>query len=119
MIRSIGVASLLTLTLLMAQDKDTGKRTEGEQTAQTVTADQQKQNAADRSLTQRIRRAVVQADGMSINARNVKIISRDGKVTLRGPVNTVEEREKIEQIAKQLAGDSNVVCDLEVKGGNK
>ena len=55
------------------------------------TADQQKMNPADRAITQKIRKAVHDDTGLSTYAHNIKIISQDGKVTLRGPVRSEDE----------------------------
>ncbi len=52
---------------------------------------------------------------MSVNARNVKIITRNGRVTLRGPVNTVEEKTLIGDIANRIVTADNVDNQLEVK----
>ena len=56
---------------------------------------------------------------MSVNARNVKIITADGKVTLRGPVNTQEEKDAIDGIAKNVAGKDNVDNQIEVADKSK
>ena len=115
--RRIGAALLLTLAAaLVAQEPDNTKKNERDRKAGAVTADQQKENASDRALSQKIRKAVVDAEGMSTYAKNVKIVSRDGKVTLRGPVNNQDEKTKIEELAKTIAGASNVVSELEIKG---
>jgi osmotically-inducible protein OsmY len=58
----------------------------------------------DRKITQRIRQAVVADDSLSFTAKNVKIITVDGKVTLRGPVKSEQERSTIGAAAKQVAG---------------
>jgi osmotically-inducible protein OsmY len=52
---------------------------------------------------------------MSVNAQNVKIITVDGRVTLRGPVNTAEEKRLIGEIADRIAHSENVDNQLEVK----
>ena len=52
---------------------------------------------------------------MSVNAKNVKIITKDGQVTLRGPVNTAEEKRLIGEIADRIARSGNVDNQLEVK----
>jgi osmotically-inducible protein OsmY len=69
---------------------------------------------ADLELTQKIRKAVVADDGLSMNAHNVKIISANGVVTLRGPVNSQDEKAKIEATAVNIAGAKNVRNQLEV-----
>ena len=57
-----------------------------------VTADQQKDNATDRDLTQKIRRALMQDKTLSTYAHNVKVIAQAGQVTLKGPVRSEDER---------------------------
>ena len=66
------------------------------------------------NLTAKIRQQVLDVKDLSIDARNVKIITADGKVTLRGPVKSSEERETIERIARDVAGEGNVDNQLEV-----
>jgi osmotically-inducible protein OsmY len=79
-----------------------------------VTPMDQSSAPADLELTQKIRKAVVADDGLSMNAHNVKIIAANGVVTLRGPVNSQDERAKIEATAVNIAGASNVRDQLEV-----
>jgi osmotically-inducible protein OsmY len=79
-----------------------------------VTADQQKSNKTDRSLTQQIRRAVVSDKTLSTSAHNVKIITRDGMVTLRGVVKSDDEKKAIEDKATQIAGQGKVSNELTV-----
>ena len=79
-----------------------------------VTADQQKMNKADRQLTQKIRRAINDDKSLSTYAHNVKIISQDGMVTLKGPVRTDDERVSIEAKATGIAGSGKVTNELSV-----
>ena len=74
----------------------------------------QSEDPADREMTAKIRRRVVDLPDASVNARNVKIITAGGKVTLRGPVSSEEERDAIAKIAKDVAGDDAVDNQLEV-----
>lgn len=69
---------------------------------------------ADREITQAIRQAVVDGDEMSVNAQNVKIITKNGVVTLRGPVETSAERAAIETLAQRTAGVNRVDNQLEI-----
>lgn len=73
----------------------------------------QNENKADIDITAEIRKRVVESK-MSVNAHNVKIITQDGMVTLRGPVKTEEEKRTIEQIALTAAGANKVDNQLEV-----
>jgi hyperosmotically inducible periplasmic protein len=82
--------------------------------ANTKTPIDQNENQADIDITAKIRKAVVDTE-MSINAQNVKIITQDGRVTLRGPVDSADEKAKIEEIAHTVAGADHVDSQLEVK----
>lgn len=68
----------------------------------------------DIKLTADIRQQIVNRSGMSINARNIKIISKDGKVVLRGPVESQAEKDLIDQMAKDTAGAANVENHLDI-----
>jgi hyperosmotically inducible periplasmic protein len=81
----------------------------------TLTPMDQGNNQADLNITQAIRKAVVGSDGLSFNAKNVKIITSAGKVTLRGPVKDASERTRIVALARQTAGVQNVDDQLEIK----
>ena len=81
----------------------------------TLTPGDQSENEADRTLTQQIRRAVVDDDSLSTTAKNIKIITVDGVVTLRGPVQNPREKEIIEAKAQQIAGADKIDNQLEVK----
>lgn len=81
----------------------------------TVMPEDQLENDADLSLVQKIRQEVVADNSLSINAKNVKIVSVNGSVTLRGPVESLQERNAIGTKAKQIAGETKVDNQLEVK----
>lgn len=70
---------------------------------------------SDVDITARIRKEIVGMENLSVNAQNVKIITSDGRVTLRGPIKTAEEKRLIGQIAIRAAGIENVDNQLEVK----
>ncbi len=82
------------------------------------TADQQKENQPDRQVTQQIRRAIVTDKSLSTYGHNVKIITQDGMVTLKGPVRSDDEKQAIEAKAKQIAGADKVTDELEVAPKN-
>jgi len=103
------VGSLATFT--WAQQPDNTKVNKSEQ----PTADQAKNNASDRDTMQKIRQAIMDDKSLSTYAHNVKVISKGGKVTLKGPVRSDEEKRSIEAKAEEVAGKGNVVNDLTVK----
>lgn len=78
------------------------------------TADQQKVNPSDREVARKIRASVHQDKSLSTYAHNVKIIVQDGKVTLKGPVHSEQEKSNIAAKAVAVAGDSNVDNQLDV-----
>jgi hypothetical protein len=82
--------------------------------ANTKTPVDQKENQADINVTAKIRRQVLDVKDLSTDAHNTKIITADGKVTLRGPVQSTEERDTLDRIARDVAGEGNVDNQLEV-----
>jgi len=106
---------LLATPILGSQDPQTPPDNTKQNKDQTSpTADQQKMNPADRAITQKIRKAIHQDTSLSTYAHNVKIITQDGKVTLRGPVRSEEEKTNIEAKAAAVAGEGNVTDQLEI-----
>jgi hyperosmotically inducible protein len=77
-------------------------------------ADNQKMNPADREVVQKIRKSIHLDKSLSTYAHNIKIISQDGKVTLRGPVRSEDEKNSLEAKAVEVAGDGNVTNLLEI-----
>ena len=78
------------------------------------TADQRKMNPSDRAITQKIRKAIHHDKSLSTYGRNIKILTQDGKVTLRGPVRSEEEKGNLAAKAVSVAGQENVSNQLEV-----
>jgi osmotically-inducible protein OsmY len=85
-----------------------------DQDGDTATPLDQNENSADVDLTAKIRQQVVDAN-LSLNAQNIKIITQNGRVTLRGPVQSEDEKTKIGELAAALAGAGNVDNQLEIK----
>lgn len=79
-----------------------------------LTADQQKQNKSDLETTAKIRRAVVKDETLSTNAHNVKIITVNGMVTLKGPVKSDAEKATVEKMAQDVAGEKNVTNQIDI-----
>ena len=79
------------------------------------TADQQKHDLTDRDITRQIRQSVIKDKTLSTYAHNVKIISQNGMVTLRGPVRSDDEKRAIEAYAVAVVGQDKVTDELQVK----
>lgn len=86
------------------RDRQDNARTPGDQS----------NSKSDMAITQEVRKAVVADKALSTNAHNVKIITKNGVVTLRGPVKSPEEKDTIAATAKQVAGVKNVDNQLEI-----
>jgi hyperosmotically inducible periplasmic protein len=95
---------------------DNTARNERDRSGDTKTPGDQAENEADRAITQNVRQAITSDSSLSTNAQNVKIITQDGNVTLRGPVKSEQEKKEIEAKAKQVAGVKRVDNQLEVTG---
>ena len=115
-------AALLALTLACTAaeekkkgDADNTDRNKQDQSGKTKTPTDQSNAPADIKLVATIRKMVVDDKSLSATAKNCKIITNAGRVTLRGPVNTAEEKATIESHATMSAGKDKVESQLEVK----
>ena len=128
--RSFVFITLLFLSLgTLSQSQDSGQQNteqnpaapdntkvnQRDRNANTPTADRQQNARPDRDVTKQIRDAIIADKALSTYAHNVKVITQNGQVTLRGPVRSEEEKRAIEGKAAEIAGDGNVVSDLTVK----
>ena len=94
---------------------DNTARNQRDRSGGTLTPLDQGGSATDLDTTARIRRAIMAGKELSVNAHNVKIITQDGHVTLRGPVNSDEEKRFIGELAGNIAQPVNVDNQIEVK----
>ena len=99
-----------------AVEPDNSGRNVRDRDEQSKTAGDQSENEADRTITQNVRSAITADDALSVNGKNVKIITSDGTVTLRGPVKDDKEKAEIEAKAKRVAGVKKVDNQLEITG---
>jgi putative membrane protein len=97
------------------KDADNTERNMRDRDARTLTPLDQGNSQPDLDTTAQIRKEIVGGKDMSMNAKNVKIITNGGKVMLRGPVNSAEEKRIIGEIAERVAKAGNVTNQLEVK----
>lgn len=110
-----GLFSLMAGTAVAQQTQpDNTKVNKRDRAENAVTADQQKETAADRELAKKIRAAIVKDDTLSTYAHNVKIVAINGKVTLKGPVRSSAEKASIEAKAAEVVGQGNVTSELAV-----
>lgn len=69
----------------------------------------------DREIMQKIRKAVIADKTLSTFAHNVKIVARDGKVTLRGPVRSEAEKQTVAEMAVAVVGAGNVTNEMTIQ----
>jgi osmotically-inducible protein OsmY len=79
------------------------------------TAENQKENSSDREITQKIRQSIVSDKSLSTYGHNVKVITQEGQVTLKGPVRNENEKEMIASKAAEVVGAQKVINQLTVK----
>jgi hyperosmotically inducible periplasmic protein len=119
------VAGLLSIPAFSAGAQtpaDNTKVNKADRAKGAPTADQQKENAGDREITQKIRRALMDDKSLSTYAHNVKVVTEDGQVTLKGPVRSEDEKKTIEAKATEVAGVGRVINQLSIapaKGSTK
>jgi hyperosmotically inducible protein len=113
------IFTALSMTAMAGDEKTKPDNTavnERDRSGDTQTSGDQSNDSADLKITQTIRRALMQDDQLSTSAKNIKLITANGEVTLRGAVNTAEEKGKIDQLAKSAAGGARINNELDVKG---
>jgi hyperosmotically inducible protein len=124
--RTILALACLSAVSLAASAADDNEKTKPDNTAvnerdrsgDTQTSGDQSNSSADLKITQAIRQALMKDSELSTTAKNVKIITTNGQVTLRGPVKNAQEKAKIDQLAKSAANGAKIDDQLEVKGSN-
>ena len=116
---AITCLSALSLAALAADDEkskpDNTATNERDRSGETKTSGDQLNSSADLKTTQAIRQALMKDDELSMTAKNIKVITANGHVTLRGPVKTAHEKAKIDQLAKSAAGGAQIDNQLDVK----
>ena len=118
---ALAIASLLSVNSsnLNAQDQtkpaDNTKNNQRDRSKGEPTADQAKNGQSDRETMQKIRKAVMDDKSLSTYAHNVKIIAQNGKVTLKGPVRSEDEKKMVEEKATAVAGSGNVTDEITIK----
>ncbi len=100
-----------SLMVAFGQEPDNTRTNKRDRNAGEPTADQQKSNATDRDLTKKIRQSIMADKTLSTYAHNVKVISQNGTVTLKGPVRSEEEKKAIMAKATEVAGSATKVVD--------
>jgi len=98
-----------------APSPDNTRMNQHDRNANGPTADQQQNDKSDRVLPQQIRKAFTEDKSLSSDAHNVKVITQDGQVTLKGPVRSEQEKQALESKAAAIAGEGKVTSDLMVK----
>lgn len=120
LLSALVATSVLAATPLFAQTApDNTKVNTRDRASGAVTADQQKNDRADRDLTLQIRRALRQDKSLSTYAHNIKVVSQNGRVTLKGPVRSEEERKAVEAKAIDVAGVDHVTNEMTIAPDQK
>ena len=114
--------SAFSLAALAADDEkarpDNTETNERDRSSETKTSGDQSNSSVDLKITQAIRQALMKDGELSTTAKNIKVITANGQVTLRGPVKTAQEKTKIDQLARSAAGGAQIDNQLDVKESN-
>jgi hyperosmotically inducible periplasmic protein len=111
----VGALALAQEPTTQSTAPDNTKVNERDRSQNEPTADQQKDNRSDRDITQQIRQSIMNDKSLSTYAHNVKIVTQNGQVTLKGPVRSEDEKRAIEAKATEVAGESKVTSELNIK----
>lgn len=93
---------------------DNTKMNERDRDGNTTTPGDQAENEADRTISKDIRAALVKKDELSVNAKNVKVVTNGGNVTLRGPVKDEAEKNTVVAAVLEVPGVKKVDNQLEI-----
>jgi LAS superfamily LD-carboxypeptidase LdcB len=119
---ALTVLSAFNLSALAADDEktkpDNTATNARDRSGETVTSGDQSNTSGDLKITQAIRQAIMKDSGLSATAKNIKIITTNGQVTLRGPVKTAQEKAKVDQLARSAAGGAHIDDQIDVEGSN-
>lgn len=111
----LSLAAMLVASSTFAQSAADNTKTNSRDRAPSAqTADQQTNDRSDVAITKDIRQAIVAEKTLSTYARNIKVITQHGEVTLKGPVRTEDEKKLIEAKAIQVAGAGHVKSEISV-----
>ena len=111
---SLTTLSLGTAAFAQQTPPDNTRVNKRDRVASQPTADQQNNSRPDVAITRDIRRAIINDKNLSTYAHNIKIITQDGAVTLKGPVRTEDEKKVIEAKATEIAGAGHVHSEISV-----
>jgi hyperosmotically inducible protein len=111
----LALASVALVSQAKAQDQNTPAATQSDNSAtnkaHAKTAEQQSEGTSDRMLTKKIRQSIVADKSISTYGHNIKIITQNGMVTLKGPVKSDEEKAAIASKAAEAAGGQDKVTN--------
>ena len=111
----LGFAAIAADENTKSDNTATNKR---DRSGETKTSGDQSNNSRDLQITQTIRQALVKDGQLSTTAKNIKVITENGQVTLRGPVKNAQEKARVNKLAKSAAGGAHIVDQLDVNKSN-
>jgi hyperosmotically inducible protein len=110
----LGLSVSAQVTKPQTTPPDNTKTNQRDKDQSKATAGQQKNNKSDVEITREIRRSLTQDKSLSTYAKNIKVITQHGNVTLRGPVRSAEDKAAVEAKANEVAGADHVKSELQI-----
>ena len=108
------IVSIIPAGWVIAQEKPADNTAKNKTVDGKPSADKQGLNSSDTETTRKIRKSVMADKSLSTYAHNVKIITANGMVTLKGPVRTEEEKAAVEKAAVDVVGKANVSNEITI-----
>jgi osmotically-inducible protein OsmY len=115
---TVAYLSALSLATLAADDKkapDNTATNQRDRSGDTQTSGDQSNSSDDLKITQAVRQALMKDSELSTTAKNIKIVTANGQVTLRGPVKNAQEKAKVAQLASSAAGGARIDNQVDVE----
>ncbi len=116
---AVAYLSALSLVTLAADDQkapDNTATNQRDRSGETHTSGDQSNSSGDLKITQAIRQALMKDSELSTTAKNIKVVTANGQVTLRGPVKNAQEKAKVAQLASSAAGGARIDNQVDVEG---
>ncbi len=116
---AVAYLSALSLVTLAADDQkapDNTATNQRDRSGETQTSGDQSNSSGDLKITQAIRQALMKDSELSTTAKNIKVVTANGQVTLRGPVKNAQEKAKVAQLASSAAGGARIDNQVDVEG---
>jgi osmotically-inducible protein OsmY len=111
---SHSASSLSPVKGVATKDADNTDLNSRDKNGSTLTPQKQPNSDSDLDVLAAVRSAIVDDNNLSTSAHNAKIMVVKGVVTLRGPVKNANEKARVEELARKVAGVVSIDNRLDI-----